>query len=138
MDSIEPFDYKDLKEFSPSYLSGFLAEKYDVDEANAFSRAELRIKNTIRNELKASASGYSSFTIRKEEIHIDQNKINYVLLPVWMLNIKYNDKMHMFAMNGQTGKMVGDIPISKTKMFLWTIGVFLAIFLLIFFGIKIL
>ncbi len=131
MDSIEPFNFKDLKEFSPSYLSGFLAEKYDVDDKDAFSRAELRIKNTIRNEFRASAASYTTFNIRDEKINIDQNKINYVLLPVWMLNIKYKDKIHTFAMNGQTGKMVGDIPISRLKAFLWTTGLFATIFVIL-------
>ncbi|MBQ7667887.1 MAG: DNA helicase PriA [Clostridia bacterium] len=130
MDSIEPFNYNDLKEFSPSYLSGFLAEKYDVDDKEAFSRAELRMKNTIRNELKSTASTYTTFNIRNEHIDIDQNKINYVLFPVWMLNIKYNGKMHTFAMNGQTGKMVGNIPISGMKAFLWMVGMFGIVFLI--------
>ncbi len=45
-----------------------------------------------------------------------------------MLNIKYNEKMYTFAMNGQTGKMIGDIPFSKKKAVLFVLIIFAVIF----------
>ena len=125
MDSIEPFYYDGLKEFSMSYLSGFLSEKYDVDKVAASKRAHDRVAKSTIDELKATVKGYSTINVTKSNAKIDTNKSEYVLLPVWMLNIKYKDKMYLFAMNGQTGKMVGDIPIDKKKMWLTAIGTFL-------------
>jgi DNA-directed RNA polymerase subunit RPC12/RpoP len=127
MDSIEPFDYKGLKDFNMSYLSGFLSEKYDVDKEESYKRAYERIKNTTINELKSTIRGYSSITVTGSNTNVDIKKTEYILLPVWMLNIKYKDKMHLFAMNGQTGKMVGNIPIDKKKMWLAWIGSFLGL-----------
>ncbi len=42
MDSIEPFDYDDLKPFSTAYLPGFLADKYDVPVEDSAVRADTR------------------------------------------------------------------------------------------------
>jgi len=138
MDSIEPFEYADIKEFTPAYLSGFLAEKYDVDSKTAYKRAEERVDNAIKDYLKNAIHGYTSFNLTFEDVKKDLKKVEYVLFPVWMLNIKYKDKYHMFAMNGQTGKMVGNVPVSWGKFFLWLAGLTIGIFLLIVFGIKVL
>lgn len=121
MNSIEPFDYKELSDFDASYLSGFLAEKYDV-EANEAKKISIdRAMETCYNDL-CNAVNFSSFVPEDKSSEVIEEKINYVLLPVWMVNIKYNEKLYTFAMNGQTGKMIGDIPYSKKKAFiLWVI-----------------
>ena len=128
MNSVEPFDYKDLKEFSYSYLSGFLSEKYDVTKEEANNEAILRAKNTFISEMKNDITGYNTVIHTKDNINLLNKEINYVLLPVWMLNIKYKDKIHTFAMNGQTGKMVGNIPIDKVKAVILWIVIFLLTF----------
>lgn len=124
MDSIEPFNYNELKQFNMSYLSGFLSEKYDVDKDEALVRAHDRILKSSIAELESTIKFYDSKYVKNSNIKIDTKKAEYILLPVWMLNIKYNDKMHLFAMNGQTGKMVGNIPIDKKKRFLYWLLVF--------------
>ena len=111
MDSIEPFNYQELKDFNMSYLSGFLSEKYDVNKEEAYKRAYERIEKSTIDELKSTINFYDSVNIVNSNINVDVKEAEYILLPVWMLNVKYKDKMHMFAMNGQTGKMVGNIPI---------------------------
>lgn len=126
MDSVEPFDYTGLKDFNMSYLSGFLSEKYDVSKEEAKNRAYNRIKNSTSDELKSTVTGYSSVVVSSLDCQINDSKVEYMLLPVWMLNIKYKDKMYMFAMNGQTGKMVGNIPIDSKKAWIWTFISFFA------------
>ena len=127
MNSIEPFDYKDLTKFSYSYLSGFLAEKYDVEKEEAKKITIDRAKETCYYNL-INGTGYTSFIPEKKEHTVSNENIEYVLLPVWMLNIKYNEKIYTFAMNGQTGKMIGDIPYSKKKAFLWILIIFIIVF----------
>ncbi len=124
MDSVEPFDYSGIKDFNMSYLSGFLSEKYDVSKEEAKKRADSRIINSSKDELLKTAK-YQSVSVSNMNCNIDNKKTEYVLLPVWMLNIKYNDKLHLFAMNGQTGKMVGNVPIDNKKRVLAAIGAFL-------------
>lgn len=116
MDSIEPYNYDEFTEFNRSYLSGFLAEKYDLNEKEVYNRAEERIKNTTIDELKSTINGYTTVSLKKSNINVDKGEVEYGLLPVWILNIKYKDKMYTFAMNGQTKKMVGNVPIEIKKL----------------------
>ncbi len=118
MDSIEPFIYDDMVDFNMSYLSGFLSEKYDVNSNQASIRASDRINKSIIDEFKSTVKGYTFVDVNSKQIDIDTKKSDYVLFPVWMLNINYKDKTYLFAMNGQTGKMIGDIPIEKSKIFI--------------------
>ena len=130
MNSIEPFNYSELEKFSYSYLSGFLAEKYDVEKDEAKKITIDRAKQTTISTLQANAreGGYSTFYPSESEHNVEEEEIEYVLLPVWMVNIKYKDKFHTFAMNGQTGKMIGDIPYSKGKAVIFALILFIAIF----------
>lgn len=136
MNSIEPFNYEELISFTHSYLSGFLAEKYDVvsDEALkvAFNRAENSTINTLKNDIK----GYTSVSIKNNDIKKEKTKDEYVLLPVWLLNVKFKDKIYTFAMNGQTGKMIGDIPIDTKKAIMWWVAIFgicMILFIILYF-----
>ena len=130
MNSIEPFKYEELEDFNYSYLSGFLAEKYDVEKNEAKKITIERAQSSTIDDLqsKARSGGYATFVASTKETNVEEEKIDYVLLPVWMVNIKYKDKMYTFAMNGQTGKMVGDIPYSKMKLFLFILILFVVIF----------
>ncbi len=133
MNSIEPFDYSELIDFNYSYLSGFLAEKYDLEKEDAKKITIDRAVQTVYSDIqrKASSGGYSSFIPEVKDTNIESETIDYVLLPVWMVNIKYEGKFYTFAMNGQTGKMIGDIPYSRKKALVMWILIFAAIFLLI-------
>ena len=123
MDSIEPFDYKGLKDFDMSYLSGFLSENYDVSKEYAATRMKQRVENTTINELKSTVGYYNSITIKNADVKVDIKETEYMLLPVWMLNIKFKDKLYLFAMNGQTGKMVGNVPVDNGKLaVIWLIA----------------
>jgi len=122
MNSIEPFDYNDLKAFNYSYLSGFLSEKYDMTSDEVIEEAIARAKNTFIEEMKKDIKGYNTVIPTTNSINLNNTKKQYVLLPVWMLNVKYRDKIHTIAMNGQTGKMVGNIPVDiKKAIFMWVL-----------------
>ena len=131
MNSIEPFHYTGLKDFNYSYLSGFYAEKYDQNNDEVRSIGLERAKNTIRTTFEKDLTMYTTKTITKEDINIENESVCYCLLPVWLLNIEYKDKIHTFAMNGQTGKMIGNIPIDKKKTIIFAISLTLLISLII-------
>lgn len=131
MNSIEPFNYKDLTKFNYSYLSGFLAEKYDVSSDDAMGISQNRANNTVVDELKSRVNAghsYSNITVGNKKLNLNLTNKEYVLLPVWMLNVKYNDKIYTFAMNGQTGKLIGDVPIDKKKRNIYTVCIFAVCF----------
>ena len=115
MDSIEPYDYKGLKSFSTAYLPGFLADKYDVSVEESRERADQRCEGTLEAALRGSVKGYDTCTHLTGSTDLARGKVHYALMPVWMLNTKWQGKDFLFAMNGQTGKLVGDLPVSWGK-----------------------
>ena len=115
MDSIEPYDYDELKGFSTAYLPGFLADKYDVSVEESRERADQRCEGTLDAALRGSVTGYDTCIRLTGSTNLTRGKVHYALMPVWMLNTKWQGKDFLFAMNGQTGKLVGDLPVSWGK-----------------------
>lgn len=124
MDAIEPFDYKELKPFSISYLPGYLAEKYDVSQQESEERAHKRCAASAEDALHSTVTGYSTCTVTHRDTSVRIRGAKYALLPVWMLSTQWNGKNYLFAMNGQTGRMIGDLPIDKAKLAMICGGVF--------------
>ncbi len=130
MESIEPYNFKEAQPFNAAYLSGYLADKYDVDATQSVDRANVRVKQSMRDELRRTVTGYDTVTQQKENISLVNGTARYVLCPVWVLNTEWNNEKYLFAMNGQTGKFVGNLPIDMSKFWKWTFiysGIFGAI-----------
>lgn len=135
MDSLEPFDYEQLVDYNHAYLSGFLAEKYDVLDDVGLNRASSRTNDTAVS-LIANSIRHQYKKVTNNQLSVINRNTYYVLLPVWMVNIKYRNKNYTFAMNGQTGKIVGDIPIGIKETIKWAIGIFIVLFVLGYIGLK--
>lgn len=123
MDSIEPFDYAQLRPFSTAYLPGYLADKYDVTIDDSRDRADMRCRETLAQALRDTVTGYGACVTEREDIALRRGKVHYALLPVWMLSTKWRGQDFLFAMNGQTGKLVGALPTDRGRF--W--GMFAAI-----------
>lgn len=119
MEGIEPFDYSDAMEFDTAYLSGYLADKYDVSADDSQERANRRIKQSMEDLLRGTISGYATVSPDSSDVRFSAGKVRYAFLPVWMLNVKYKDKMYRFAMNGQTGRTVGKYPAAMSKILIF-------------------
>lgn len=124
MEAIEPFDYGKAVDFKTAYLSGYLAEKYDVTAEENQSRINERISESLVNEARRTISGYATCTTSHKNISSNNANISYALLPVWILNTQYKNEKYIFAMNGQTGKFVGKLPVDNKKAFMNFAGVF--------------
>lgn len=138
MDAIEPFNYAELIDFDAAYLSGYMADRYDVTLEQNAPRINSRIEATTLDTFRQTVSGYSGVTPDSKKIGIYNGKAKYALLPVWILNTKYQDKTYTFAMNGQTGKLVGSLPVDKKKYWGYLAGIAAGLFaisqLFVFFG----
>lgn len=129
MDSLEPFDLKDAISFDAAVLSGFLADKFDVSSKSSIPRANKRVEGSVKQLFRETVNGYTSVTQRSGSVSVNNGRISYALLPVWILNTRYRDKLYTFAMNGQTGKMIGNLPVDRgkyLKRFLITVAVIAA------------
>jgi hypothetical protein len=116
MDAIEPFDYSKMKDFESAYLSGYSAEKYDVDAEQSKERAAKRIKNTVESEFAKSVTGYASVTPESSNVDVEGSNVSYSLFPVWILNTKYQKENYVFMMNAQSGRLVGRLPSDPGKV----------------------
>jgi len=128
MESIEPYRYGDAVDFRTAYLAGYLADKYDVDAEASIGRANERIKNSTSEAFRSTVTGYSSVITENCNVRLKNGSSKYALLPVWLLNTEWNGKKYTFAMNGQTGKLVGDLPMDKGAYRRWFMGVAAAAF----------
>ncbi len=126
MDGLEPFDYKDLADFSPMYMAGYFADKFDVGVQESSERANERVMSSLEEAFRQTATGYTTIFKNNSYVQMHGEDINYVLLPVWMLNTKYEGKMYQFAVNGQTGQVAGELPVDKGKLLKWRLGITLA------------
>ena len=116
MDSLEPFDFSEMVPFSNAYLPGYLADKYSVSDLECDKRALYRAQNTTEAAVGMDAStGYDTCVNDGKSFETLDRSVNYAFVPVWTLDTKYRGKDYLFVMNGQTGKMVGDLPISHGK-----------------------
>ena len=113
MESLEPFDTSLAVPFQKGYLSGYLADRYDVPAEDSVNRANERVRNSTIGAFSRTTGGYGSVTPAGSNLRFYNGRAKYALLPVWILNTSWNGKNYQFAMNGQTGKFVGDLPTDK-------------------------
>ena len=123
MESIEPYDYSQIVDFETAYLSGFLADKYDVESEAGQDRVKQRVSASVNSLISGTIMGYSTVMPISTRLDVKHGRAKYVLLPVWMLHTKYKDKTYVFAMNGQTGKMTGTFPICPKRTLGWFAGI---------------
>ncbi|WP_322923642.1 TFIIB-type zinc ribbon-containing protein [Paenibacillus campi] len=123
MDKLEPFPYQELKSFKTPYLAGYIAEKYNYDDEQLLPRAKDKTMGYIDAAISSTVSGYTSVTYTERQVDTHVQRADYALLPVWMVNYNFKQKSYLFAMNGQTGKVVGKPPLSKGKIFAWGAGI---------------
>ena len=132
MESIEPFHYQDAVPFQSAYLAGYVADRYDVDKEERMQRAEERMKQAISDNLQKTVTGYTSVKQLGGNFQFASASYQYALYPVWILNTTWRNEKFVFAMNGQTGKLTGDLPLDK-KAFRLTLlmrgGIFSIVFI---------
>jgi hypothetical protein len=116
MDALEPFDYKGVQEYNPAYMAGFVAEQKSDSDENMNLRAINRTKQAINEKTQRHFGGYNTLTLEEQNHNIQAHETEYIMLPIWMLNVSHKDKNYQFAVNGQTGKVVGKLPIDMPKL----------------------
>jgi DNA-directed RNA polymerase subunit RPC12/RpoP len=122
-EAIEPFDYRQMTDFKTAYLAGYLADRYDVRAEEAIPRANERIRNSTMAAFASTVKGYTTAKPEQVTLQYQNQQTRYALLPVWMLHTTYRGKKYVFAMNGQTGKFIGELPMSAPKFWLCFLAV---------------
>ncbi len=115
MESLEPYSFTEARSFKTAYLAGYLADRYDVSAKESLVRANERIRDSAEDAIRATVRGYKTVTEAEGSVKFSDCSCHYALFPVWLLNTTWRGKRFTFAMNGQTGKMVGDLPPDTGK-----------------------
>ncbi len=113
MESLEPYDLSKAVKYDAAYFSGYLADRYDIEEKDARPRANDRVMNTFRDKMREQVNGYDTLDAKSETINLTNARAEYAMLPVWMMTTKYEGNSYTFGINGQSGRMVGSLPIDK-------------------------
>ena len=66
--------------------------------------------------------GYDTVIAESSAVQLQNGVAKYALYPVWLLNTSWNGRKYTFAMNGQTGRLVGDLPLDKSAYTRWLLG----------------
>ncbi|WP_058301118.1 TFIIB-type zinc ribbon-containing protein [Gorillibacterium timonense] len=119
MDRLEPYPYEQLKDFRSPYLAGFHADKYSYTDEELVPRVKEKIEPYIDSYIQSTVGGYTSVQFTSKQVNTAVQHAHYALLPVWVVQYDYDKLEHTFAMNGQTGKVVGKPPISAMKVAAW-------------------
>ena len=122
MESIEPFAMQDAIPFQTAYLAGYVADKYDVSAEDGIERANKRIRRSTEETFQQTVTGYDSVKVDNSSIQLHGGKAKYALFPVWLLSTSWRGENYLFAMNGQTGRFVGDLPVDKGAARKWMLG----------------
>ena len=136
MESIEPFDISAAVDFQTAYLAGYLADKFDFCEKHCIERANERIRASTEAAFRKTVTGYASVIPEYRGVYLKKSVVKYALLPVWVLTTKWRDQVYLFAMNGQTGKFVGDLPTDWGIFWKW-FGILTAIIAVILYVFSI-
>lgn len=117
LDSVKPFKIDETSTFkyNPDFLRGYTAESYDKDLHACKLLSEELIKEKIKRMILSSYS-YSSVNYFNLTTTFADYKYAYILVPVYFINFNYKNKNYTACLNGQTGKLGGELPTSKLKI----------------------
>ncbi len=130
---VNPYDDEEFRPFTMAYLSGFMAEKRDLERNQVQSEVDKELKDYAKKIYEDTVTDYDSYTTDNMHISTITEKWEYGLMPVWLMTFKYNGKDYLYAMNGQTGKNYGELPVSKGKLAAFGIGMFILAAVIMFF-----
>lgn len=122
MESVEPFDYRSIEDFQVAYLAGYQAQRHDVGAESCFARINERIRKSVQSIMGGTVAGYHTVVPAQTQIQLQNSRVKQVLMPVWLLNTRWKDQSYTFAMNGQTGQFIGDLPTDKGKFWKWMLS----------------
>ena len=119
LEGVLPYPSEALQEFSMPYLSGYLAKKRDIEREALSDEVRRRMNDYASALLRGTVHGYSTVSVKEMQVNIQKSHWEYSLLPIWILTYRdRKDRLYTYAMNGYTGKVYGELPVSIGKLML--------------------
>lgn len=117
--ALEPFDVQQALDFRTDYLADSVVNQCDVSFEDCLNRVNARIKAAMTEAFRNTVSGYTSVNQQASAVQLQNSRAQYVLCPVWLLTTTWQGQEYIFAINGQTGKMAGDLPVDQKAFWRW-------------------
>ena len=131
LEGILPYPSSALEDFSMPYLSGFTSKKRDINREALSNEVKTRMVGYAETLLRNTIYGYATVSKNKLNVNVSASHWDYSLMPVWMLNYNTKKKTYKYAMNGFTGKIYGELPVSVNRLILAFSGVFASVFAIV-------
>lgn len=133
VEGVLPFEMDKIQPFHMGYLSGFMAEKRDMEEDKFQNEVQQEVKGFAGQALQSEVAGYDAVQVRNQTTELKDEKWDYALMPVWTLTYKdpKQDKMYYFACNGQTGKVCGELPLDTGRLATLFVSIFAPLFVVL-------
>jgi hypothetical protein len=80
------------------------------------------VRKSTEDAFASTVQGYTTVVPENTNIRLHQGQTKYALYPVWLLSTSWKGENYLFAMNGQTGKFVGNLPVDKSALMKWRLG----------------
>ena len=118
IENIYPYNLKAVINYLPELMIGWDAQIYNIEIDKAYAAADLRMHNMLYKEASRHLGGD---TQRNLQVSSDFSAQTYkhIILPIWICTYTYHGKIYQFAVNGQAGKIEGEKPYSRVKIFLF-------------------
>ena len=129
------WDTHNVLKINDSYLIGFVTEKYQINLRDAFVTAQSMIESSERNNVRYDIGGDEQ-RIHSMDTKYYNVKFKHVLLPIYVCAFRYRDKLYTFYVNGATGKLSGERPYSKVKIFFAVLAGLIAALAFYYFVIR--
>jgi DNA-directed RNA polymerase subunit RPC12/RpoP len=129
LNALEPWDLPEIKPYDPAYLSGFKAQRYQVELPEGFEQAKAIAAGVIESDVRRDIGGDEQM-ISDIKTHYSAITFKHLLLPVYAGAYRLNQKVFQVVVNGRTGEVQGDRPYSFWKITLLIVSILLAIFLI--------
>jgi hypothetical protein len=123
---LEPWDLKNLVPYRDEYLSGFVAESYQVDLPQGFESAKQIMDGVIRQTICRDIGGDHQ-RIASVETQYENVTFKHTLLPVWISAYRYREQVFRFLVNARTGEVQGERPYSAWKITVLVLSILLAV-----------
>ncbi len=133
VEGVQPFDTKEIKPFRMSYLSGFLAETKDIEAAELQEQTASEVKDYAVSQLTSGLAEYNDIRVTNDALQLSDESWKYALMPVWTVTYKDpgSDKMYYFSMNGQSGKVIGELPVDQGALRRYFLSIFIPVFVIL-------
>lgn len=135
VEGVQPFPMESAQIFNMGYLSGFQAEKRDLEKEDLAQEVNQEVQKYSNDLMRGTVSGYSSVNYKNTRLRTNREEWNYVLLPVWTLTYKGKDgTIYYYAMNGATKKICGKLPVDFKKIAVLFAAIFIPVFIILLIG----